>query len=82
MAGDTNVAVRRGFTVQRVHRTQCRLVCTRRDLGAWAGPVGQVGAGPVGGWVGLMEHPLLRHISPAASRITVEKNRTLINVML
>lgn len=50
MAGDTNVAVRRGFTVQRVHRTQCRLVCTRRDLGGWAGPVGQVGAGPVGGW--------------------------------
>lgn len=50
MAGDTNVAVRRGFTVQRVHRTQCRLVCTRRDLGDWAGPVGQVGAGPVGGW--------------------------------
>lgn len=41
-----------GFTVQRVHRTQCRLVCTRRDLGGWAGPVGQVGAGPVGGWVG------------------------------
>lgn len=48
----------------------------------WLGGASWPGGGGASGWVGLMEHPLLRHISPAASRITVEKNRTLINVML
>lgn len=67
-AGDTSVAAKRDFTVQTVNRTQCRLVCTQRDLAGWAGPVG---------WAGLKDHPLL-----TASRITVAKNRTLIHIML